>query len=743
MTYTSTRARLPLLAVICLSLSAPPQAGAVDKWRLCPDAGRAPPRPDLGLVESDTLQVLADQTDMVMGGPTTFQGEVQVEYQGRWLTADTVVYNPDLETIHTEGPTRFWDIDIYLSGSRAQYEIPTSLGWVEEAHYRLADKHGRGNAQSIAFGTTQVLAQNATYTTCAPGAIDWLIRADSVKLDKETEVGTAKNATLRFKGVPVAWTPRISFPLSDRRKTGFLAPAFGNSGERGAEVYQPFYWNIAPNRDATIGVRAMEDRGLMATGEFRYLTPAASGSLQGEYLNDDMDANKSRHLVVVRHQQQFNPNWRLDIDAADASDKRYFEQLGTNLSVSSTRFLPRRGDLQFQSRGWSARARVEGFDVVDRTVSKDEEPYERVPQLLVQTSFLEPSRRLNPQLRSEAVRFRRDEGVTGERYDIRPSVSFPLRAPAGFLIPKATLNYTAYDLTDNESTQDKTPDRLIPSFSADSGLFFERELQLSSRSFLQTLEPRAYYLYVTRKNQSDLPVFDTGEFTFSFAQLFRENRFTGTDRIGDTNQLTLALTSRLINLGDGSEPLRASIGQIFYFRNRRVTLPDQSPRTNNSSDIVAELSGALASGWSVNGDVQWDTGESRTNRGTVLLRYRPDDRRVLNLSYRFLRRPEEAEVASVQQGDLSFRWPLTSRWSMVGRWNYDIPDSRLLETFGGFEYNSCCWGVRAVARRYLNDSDGDTTNQFFVQLELKGLGGFGSGTVDFLEEQIPGYQNEF
>ncbi len=743
MRYSPVRPRLSLLAALCLGLFTTPEALPTDKWLLCGDVGRAPPHPDIGPVQSDMLNILSDQSDMIMGGPTRFQGEVQVEYQGRWLTADTVLYNPGRETVDTMGPTRFWDDALYLSGSRAHYELPTKLGWFDDAHFRLIDEHGRGNAQVIAFGETQLLAQNATYTTCNPDAVDWFIRAQSVKLDRETEVGTAKHARLHFKGVPVAYSPRLSFPLSDKRKTGFLPPAFGSSGERGAEVYLPFYWNIAPQMDATFGVRAMEDRGLMPTGEFRYLMRSGRGLLQGEYLPDDMDANKDRYLLVVQHQQQLGPAWSFDLDAADTSDKRYFEELGTNLAVSATRFLPRRANLRYQARNWSARARLETFRIVDDTISKEEEPYERLPQLLVETAFPERTLRLSPQVRGEVVRFDRDEDLTGSRFDIRPSLSFPLRTPGAFLIPRASLNYTAYELSERGVDGDDTPERTVPTFSADSGLIFERDWQFKNRPFLQTLEPRLFYLYVPRNNQFDQPVFDTDLYTFGFAQLFRENRFSGTDRVGDANQLSVALTTRLLDPGTGTEPFRASIGQIYYFQNRDVTLPDQDRGTDASSDIVAELSGELPNGWRAYGELEWDTQESQTNRGTVLLRYQPDAKRVLNLSYRFVRSPDDVEVSSVQQGDVSLRWPLTAQWSVVGRWNHDIPDSELLEAFAGFEYNSCCWGLRAVARRFLNDSNGNHTNQFFVQLEFKGLGGFGGKTVDFLEEQIPGYENEF
>jgi LPS-assembly protein len=315
-----------------------------------------------------------------------------------------------------------------------------------------------------------------------------------------------------------------------------------------------------------------------------------------------------------------------------------------------------------------------------------------------------------------------------------PALSYQWRDAAWFIVPKATVRLTNYDLENTAPGQSSSLTRTIPTASLDAGLFFERDWSFGKRGFLQTLEPRLFYLYVPFKNQGDLPIFDTGVFDFNYSQLFSENRFSGADRVGDANQLSVALTSRLLASGTGEEYLRLNVGQIRYFRDREVTLPDEPVETSNASPLVVDLIATVARQWQISTGIQWDIGEDQINRNNAGLRFQPNPRRVVNLSYSFAR-------DNFEQTDMSIAWPIVRDWRFVGRWAYSLQQDKTVEAFGGIEYESCCWAFRTVIRRYLSGTQ--TTNAFFFQLEFKGLTGVGRSTVDFLERSIPGYENDF
>jgi LPS-assembly protein len=373
---------------------------------------------------------------------------------------------------------------------------------------------------------------------------------------------------------------------------------------------------------------------------------------------------------------------------------------------------------------------------VDNTLAAESRPYKQLPEFTILAQPIERNKRLNVGARAEFVNFERRSSIKGFRWDIEPTVTFPIRSSAGFLVPSASLRYTGYALDDNAGTGiPDAPSRVLPRFSLDGGLFLERRFELAGQPMVQTLEPRIYYLFVPFDDQDDLPVFDTSEYTFSFAQLFRDDRFGSADRMADAHQVSLALTSRFLRPSDGDELFRASVGQIRYFRDRKVVLPGGQRDIDRTSDLVAEVSASFLEPWRLTAGVQWDPSNGRSDRNTISVRYQPDSRRVANFTYRFVRN-------SVEQTDVSAAWPLSRNWRAVGRWNYALPESRTLEAFAGVEYESCCWGFRTVVRRYLTNTRGDYNNAIFAQLQLKGLTGIGDA-AEFLVKSIPGYRNEF
>ena len=727
---------------------------ADDDWSQCGAGLQVPERPVSEVTgpgdSPEIFHVSADEGDFVEGGVSTLTGNVEVKQGTRLLLTDELVHTQPDGTIDASGNVRIWDEGVFITGHRARVRIgEDDLTTVEPAiSFMLEDRHGHGDAAEVAMlGSERIIASDATYTTCNPGDVDWRITATHAEFDRVEEFGTVRNAWLEFMGLPVFYTPWMSFPLSDRRKSGFLSPTFGVSGSRGIELTTPYYFNLAPNYDATLTARAMSDRGVQAQGEFRFLSRAyGSARLAAEHLPSDSKYDDNRTAFDLFHRHRWSSRWSTDARLEWISDPEYLGDLGSSLSQSSRTHLPRRFDARYGGDGWSALMRFQDFQTVDRASGR---PYAELPRIFLRTNLPEKNRAPNVRATAELTYFEHRSRTTGTRVDVQPSFTYPMRTAGTFVTPKASLHFTGYDLnrTVAEASRDDDPSRLVPSFSLDSGLFLERPVTLSGKSLTHTIEPRLYYLRVPFERQDDLPSFDTSRPSFSFAQLFRENRFSGGDRIGDADQVTVSLTSRLLD-ERGGELARASIGQIRHFRDRKVTLDGGEPKTTRASDLVAEVETRPAREWRLRAGIQYDTGTDRTEKNALNLRYQPDRRSVVNVGYRLVRDVDPSRT--IEQADLSFVWPLGSNWRTVGRWTLALNEDRdqTQEAFGGLEYESCCWGFRAVARRFRrsgarSDGEDDYSNGLYLQLVLKGLTGAGSGTEALLTRSIPGYGNEF
>ena len=743
-----------LLALAATALLAG-AAAADDEWLQCGPGFQVPQRPPSEAAGSgadpETIHLSADRAELVEGG-SRLTGNAVAEQGTRQLRSDEIVYDQSEEVIKARGNVRFWDEGVFIAGDHARAEIERDVITVEPAAtFMLEDRHGHGDAAVLTrFGDERTTADDATYTTCNPGDADWRVTASHVEFDHVEEFGTARNMWVEFKGQRVFYTPWMSFPLSDRRKSGFLPPTYGVSGSRGVELTTPYYFNLAPNYDATLTARTMSDRGVQAQGELRLLSRAyGSARLAAEHLpSDSKYDDDNRTAFDLSHRHRWSSRWSTDARLEWVSDPEYLGDLGSSLSQSSRTHLPRRFDARYGGDGWSALMRFQDFQTVDRASGR---PYAELPRIFLRTNLPEKNRAPNVGATAELTYFEHRSRTTGTRVDVQPSFTYPLRTAGTFVTPKASLHFTGYDLnrTVAEASRDDDPSRLVPSFSLDSGLFFERPVTLSGKSLTHTIEPRLYYLRVPFERQDDLPKFDAGRPSFSFAQLFRENRFSGGDRIGDANQVTVSLTSRLLD-ERGGELARASIGQIRHFRDRKVTLDeDDEPETTRASDLVAEVETRPAREWRLRAGIQYDTGTDRTEKNALNLRYQPDRRSVVNVGYRLVRDVDPSRT--IEQADLSFAWPLGANLRTVGRWSLALneDENRTLEAFGGLEYESCCWGIRVVARRFLSGRSGqdgsrdDYSNGLFLQLELKGLTGTGRRTEELLTRGIPGYENEF
>ncbi|NNM00541.1 MAG: LPS assembly protein LptD, partial [Gammaproteobacteria bacterium] len=486
--------------------------------------------------------------------------------------------------------------------------------------------------------------------------------------------------------------------------------------------------------------RILGERGVMLGAEYRYLTRFGGGEVGLQVLPGDSEFDdETRSLFTYRHLTLTDDTrGRVEVDYNDVSDPQYFEDFGRSLSTSSTRFLRQSALASYRGNWWTLYSRIESYEDVDTTLSANQLPYKRLPQLRLQVRRPLGSTRFDYGFSSDATYFDRDEGITGGRIDVRPFIRYNWRTAAAFVIPKLTVAHTRYLLDETPATADDTPDRTIPTLSVDSGIFLDRDFDFRGSRYLQTLEPRAFYLLTPRSGQDDLPVFDSGLYDFTFQNLYRENRFTGLDRVADANQLSLALTSRLLERETGAEFFRASFGQIYYFRDRNVALPGDLPDTRDTSEFIAEVAATTRFGLSARTTLQWDPDDEQTEKAAIALRYQPTETAVINASYRFRR-----AITDIEQTDVSWRWPVTDRWSVVGRWNYSLQNERTLEAVGGIEYSSCCWGMRLVGRRFLRNTEGKFDAGVFLQLSLRGLGNLGQKADTFLQRSIPGYVSDF
>ena len=711
-------------------------SSASDQWALCKSHSEPPELPiETGkLTPAGQIMLTADEGEIINSDTVILQGDVHAVQYNQHLSADSAIYNKTTDELHAEGDIRYSKSDLTIGGNSADMSLNSNTGMIFDTDYMLYSRHARGAATSATVESNDItVLKNVTYTTCDINDDAWLLKSSSMRLNQQTGVGTAKNVVLTLKQIPVFYFPYLTFPIDDRRKSGFLPPSYAHSTDNGHEITIPYYINIAPQLDATLAPRFISKRGTMINGELRYLTPIDQGQLNLEYLPNDDQTEDERHLISMTDNARFSSRLTSKVGIMQVSDSDYFRDLGNSLSVSSISNLRQFAGLDYQSDAWAASALLESYQTVDDTIPDSSRPYQRLPQILFRTIKPGDDALIDLGIMGEYVDFRNDDRISGSRIDLQPSIVLPMRSPAAFLIPNLTLRYTTYKLGPDPSVTDSTPSRTLPIFSMDSGLFFEREARWGEQAMTHTLEPRLYYLYTPLRDQSDIPLFDTGQPDFNFAQLFRNNRFSGSDRIGDTNQISAALTTRFFEKETGLERMRASIGRIYYFQDREVSLNNQA-ETNDRSDIVAEAVASLTPQFTTRLDARLNEETNKFDKGSVQLQYLPNPHSIFNIGYRY-------QDTTLEQSDVSLLWPLNRHWHIIGRHNYDLLEKRALETLAGLEYQSCCWRIRVVNRRYVNDDLGDTRENLYIQFELKGLTSQGDNLESVLENGILGYKD--
>tara|TARA_R110000764_G_scaffold77623_1_gene155097 strand:- start:997 stop:3618 length:2622 start_codon:yes stop_codon:yes gene_type:complete len=730
------------------------------------------------------------QTGVLEGDVLMRQGRLQAR-------ADQASFDQANSSARLEGNVRLRDQGVLVLGDQASMRIDNGETRIDNVDYVIHDARARGTADKLMRRDDGIIVMtDGSYTTCEPGENTWSLHSKDIELDRDKGWGEAKHVVLKVKDVPVFYTPYIYFPLDDRRQTGLLTPSFSQSTDNGTEIETPYYINIAPDYDATLYPRYMSERGLQMEGEFRYLKPDNEGSLSAAYLNDSK-FNENRWLYGWQHEGGMSSRWATEVDFTDISDPFYFQDLNSALDVTSDTYVNQRAAVTYRGDGWRFQAAVHGYELATITSLT---PYQRLPQLRLDGADWLGDTGLRFGYNAEYTYFDRDldsgfitgengiqfdsagnailtpdenliglQRATGHRVSVSPSLSYPWRNSFAFVTPSVRVQSTYYDLDFDARSGDgfnygnanTTPSSTIPITSLDSGLYFDRETSWFGNNLRQTLEPRAFYLYAPDEDQNDQPLFDTNENTFSYNSLFRDDRFSGNDRVGDANQLALGVTSRALE-EDGTERARGSLGQVFYFRDRNVQLleadgtePDAD--TSSSSAYAAELMYRVSDAWRLNADMLWDPDNSGSDAGSFMANYQPEPRKILNMGYRYRNNINTFNALTgsfdrdvdrrIDQSDMSFMWPLNPQWSLIGRWQHDFADDRTLEALGGLEYDSCCWKLRVVNRYWVDYNEfesvaRDEANRgIFLQIVLKGLGSVTGNDVDsLLGDGIPGYR---
>ncbi len=726
-------------------------ADVLDPWVQCEIdelAGEiSPATPNAPPLDELPIQAEADRLD---SSPTEslLEGKVRLSRGDQRLRAEKITVERPANRARADGGFVYSDPSQALRGKQADVDLNAEAGRFKDVDYYLPIRHAQGYAEQVRVDRRQRKSwlEDATYSTCRRGKEAWELRARDIRLDENTGRGAARNIVLTLKDIPVFYFPYLSFPITDERQSGFLFPRQGYSSNTGLDFQAPYYWNIAPNRDMTITPRFMSERGVLLGAEYRFLESWHRGELSFEYIPDDRRYGDDRGSFNITDRATPLPNFYTDLRYEYVSDNNYLTDIDNNLDFLTANYLERHLDARYYGDGWQALARVQGYQILNPALfSLTGNPYQRLPQLLFKSAWPPGVGGLSYQMYGELVNFQQSDMVTGTRLDLWPTVGWALEKPWGYLKPTAGFRYTGYQLDNTKSGADDAPARAAPVLSLDSGLIFDRPLQadwLGVTAGTQTLEPRLFYLYVPYRNQDDIPLFDSSAMDRDVDWLFRNNRFIGADRLGDANQLTAALTTRLIDGPSGRERLRASVGQIQYFEDRRVTLePDTLPETATNSGLIAQGQVNLASRWAVQGGVQLEPDNNELLRSAFDLRYYANPRQLVNVSY-LLDRDQTAldQDDQIHSVDISFFWPLSAQWRTMARWNRALNTDRNLEALAGLEYEDCCWALRVVARQYRGSAtDLEAQNAFYVELELKGLSRL--GTLDtLLQNSILGYQ---
>jgi LPS-assembly protein len=692
---------------------------------------------------AEDLSLDGEQNMHLTNGVELRQGE-------RVLRAPEMHYDASKDQWEVSGNVELSDPSLIVRGAGAQASTATGTVSFEATEFELPARFGHGSANKIQLSRDgEVHLDDVKYTTCEGPKPDWEINASQIHIDSEAHSGSARNAWVTIKGVPVFYTPYLSFPVGSEPKTGLLFPGIGNSQQSGRQISVPWYWSIAPNYDATITPTWYSKRGVDLGTEFRFLRPAFRGVVQANYLVDDQGTGRfeghDRHFVELHAQTDFAPRLRLYTDGSNVSDNEWLEDFGTGGQRTGVAVLPRAARLIYRGDDWSLAALVQNHQTVDPEIDPSLQPYSLMPQLSFRGWYPDSLYGLTFGAIGEYSNFRSPDDAdlgNGQRLDMAPEVRWPLRSHGFHLEPAVSWRYTAYQLEESTaSLPDRSPTRSAPIFSVDSGATFER-FSGRSQQRIQTLEPRVLYLYVPYRHQDDLPLFDTRQPDFNLIQLYGLNRYAGADRLGDANHVAMGVTTRLLDAQTGIQYLSATIGEVYRFATPAVRLPGESANVERSSDVIGELKLGEFKNWNGSIGVQLDPNTQRLQRTEVSAQYIPGVARIVNASYVYRRADPNptpgTSQAGLEQIDVSGAWPIGTRVNVYARYVHSLQEKKMLDGMAGVEYRDCCWGFR-FGLRQSRSLDGELETSWQWQIELNGLAGVGTANDAFLSQAIRGY----
>lgn len=683
--------------------------------------------------EPQPIDIFADSLDVSRSYETVFDGNVEMTRGQAWLATSTLYYNHQTGLYNTRGLVRFQNDLLRMTADSAEGDQGKGLVILNGVHYQFHEGNGNGTAGRASMQGGSGRLENAEFSTCPVNQKQWRFRAERIDIDKDSGKGVARNAKLEIGGVPVLWLPYLRFPTDDARASGFLMPAIGQDTLNGVDVSIPYYFNLAPNYDATLTPRYLSNRGFEIGGEFRYLLDDSAGTLEATYLPDDDIRGIDRYLLSWQNFTAINRAWYFESDLNTVSDVNYFSDLGTSIEQTSTSLLESEMGVYGRGKYWNLGLSVSSWEIANPLQPVATKPYSRLPSLSVFAGKpLKPW--LDVGIYAQAVSFNHEELENGNRLDVTAYVRTPVHGDYWYVTPSFSWRQTEYLLGDDLGiiSGGEHLSRGLPIVSFDAGASFERITSFGEASFIQTLEPRLYYLYVPYVDQDDLPVFDTRELTFMWSSLFRENRYGGADRQTDANQVTLALVSRFLSTESGKERLNLGIGRTLYFVDPRVTLPLEAPVQGSGTDWVAEASIRLSDQWQVGITQQWDPDTDTNNLTSVRGDWSMDNGLQIGASYRYRR-------DFVEQTNFAFVLPVSRNWQILGRWDYSIRDRQRLESLLGFEWRSCCMGLRFYVADYVRSATDPNNLSFFIQLDFNGIGDIGSQPRLFDENGILAY----
>ncbi|QGS50811.1 LPS assembly protein LptD [Shewanella putrefaciens] len=714
----------------------------------------------MSAAELNKIRIISDSSNAEMNKQAIFSGNVVFSQGDRHIAADEAILNQETQQFDANGNLVFQDSNFTVTAESLQAQMRSNRATLEGAKYWLHGQQVNGDAEKLQITiNNNLILTNTNFTTCPPDNVSWLLEAEKIKINSEEEWGEIWNAKVRISGVPVFYIPYMTIPVSDKRKSGFLYPSFSTSTTSGFEVSAPYYWNIAPEYDLTFTPNYMSNRGIFTKTEFRYLAgDAQNGRLNLEYLGNDqlLSSRPNRYLYNWQHQGAIDKHWRVMSNFTEVSDNNYFNDLKSDVNRATDNQLSRIGEVSYFENNWDLSTRVQDIKVL----GEEEKPYQVMPQVNFNFRAADFWSNLDFGFNSELTNFaHQDNDVnTATRLHMAPSITLPIHGPSGSLTSQVKLMQTNYWQTnlDPNKNLDDSINRTIPQVRINGQINFERFTELFEQNYRQTLEPQFQYLYVGYEDQRNIGIYDTAQLQDDYYGLFRDRRFSGLDRIADANQMTLGVTTRLFD-DHNQEVTKFSLGQIFYLEDSKLGHEDSIFEQNQSTSILAaELDTRLTQDWYLGAAIQYDTNTSDNKKTEATLDFRPEANKLLQLSYRYvpdLLNSNTNDLANISQAGVRAAWPINDSLYFVGNWYYDLNENRSVETYTGFQYESCCYALRLsyhyrIKTNYddnIGSSAIDSRELFesgvYFNVIIKGLGGSGPlGVTDMLNDGLFNYR---